>query len=213
MEWNHKKKNYTILNNRTYQVLIGCLISKCTTIPMFFFAGISYEDRSSGVCESPCLANEYLEEDDGKLVNTNETVNDEVLTSSAEQQTAEKRPVVHDTLIRMIDCPNLSSNKYFTSSVPADATFALSEDEWDRLRPTTENPKKLQAAWTNIIATRMASSNNFCAFNFQKHYLQKLNSRKRNYGYFFKAYGKCMFSDCSCKCVVLMKKDDVETLE
>ena len=53
----------------------------------------------------------------------------------------------------------------------------------------------------------MASSNDFCTFNFQNHFVQKPNSRKRNHDHFFKAYGKCMFNDCSCNCIVYMKNE------
>ena len=79
--------------------------------------------------ESACSANEDIGENDGNSENIHETGNDAAPKSCTEQPTAEKLPVSHDTLIRMMDCPSLPSHKYFTSSIPVDATFTLSEDE------------------------------------------------------------------------------------
>ena len=59
-------------------------------------------------------------------------------------------------MIQMMDCPGLPSHKYITSSMPAEETFTPSEDEWNQMKPTKENPHRLQAAWTNIIASHIA---------------------------------------------------------
>ena len=142
---------------------------------------ISDWERLSEKTDSACSATEDVEEDDRNSANIDENESDEASQCCMEQLTVEKLPVSHDTVIRMMDIPGLPSHKYITSSMPGEETFTLSEDEWNRMKPTKENPHKLQAAWTNITATYIAYSNDFCAFNFQKHFVQKLNSRKRNY--------------------------------
>ena len=46
-------------------------------------------------------------------------------------------PVSHDTLSRMMDCPSLPST-FFIANLPRKATFLLSEDEWNKMKPSTE---------------------------------------------------------------------------
>ena len=54
-------------------------------------------------------------------------------------------PVSHDTLSRMMDCPSLPST-FFIANLPRKATFLLSEDEWNKMKPSTEKPSKLQSS-------------------------------------------------------------------
>ena len=125
---------------------------------------------------------------------------------------SDNMPVPHDTLQRMMDCPTLpTENTFFLASLPTSACFRLTNEEWERIRPTTEKPNTLRCPWTDIMAWYMKESNDYCTFHFSRHYIAKENSRKRNIPVVFYAYGHCIFEDCNCKFKLEMRRRDKAT--
>ena len=119
-------------------------------------------------------------------------------------------PISHDTLSRMMDCPGLPTTPFFTADPPKEAQFKLSEDEWNRIKPIPGQEHKLQKSWTDIVARHIAKSNAYCTFHFNRHFIQKPNSRKRQYSYEMKADGFCIFDECECKFNLFMTKKNFE---
>ena len=109
-----------------------------------------------------------------------------------------------------MDCPSLPTTAFFIVAPQREARFRLSEDEWNCIRPSIGQPRKLQPSWTNVMARHMAESNAYCTFHFHRHFMQKPNSRKRQYVNVFTAEGFCIFDDCDCKFNLVMKKQDLE---
>ncbi|XP_046844891.1 uncharacterized protein LOC124438735 [Xenia sp. Carnegie-2017] len=107
-----------------------------------------------------------------------------------------------------MDCPKLTFDSIFTTECSSEVSFTLSQDEWWQMVPTYLSPNRLQNNWTKIIAKHLQLSNPFCSFIFDRHYVQKQNSRKRCYKIYFKANGRCIFENCSCRFTLAMSKDD-----
>jgi hypothetical protein len=128
---------------------------------------------------------------------------------SDECESKQRMPVPLDTIRRLMDCPDLpKQNSFFLENPPKTSFFRISDDEWNKIRPTSEKPNTLRRPWTDIMARYMKESNDFCTFQFQRHYIAKENSRKRNTVMMFSAYGKCIFQDCSCTFELAMKRED-----
>ena len=92
---------------------------------------------------------------------------------------SDNMPVPHDTLQRIMECPTLpTENTFFLASLPTSACFRLTNEEWERIRPTTEKPNTLKCPWTDIMAQYMKESNDYCAFHFSRHYRLYKKSRQ-----------------------------------
>ena len=156
---------------------------------------INYEDNFELTSED-C---EHLDHITESYINTSD---------DEEAEPSIKPPVSHDTISRMMNCHNLSRKAFFTADIPLEAGFQISNEEWDRIKPTPLYPNKLQPSWTDIMAKHMRKSNDFCTFHFNRHYVNKQDTRKRNNTYVFKASGMCIFDDCSCCFNIIMKRND-----
>ena len=119
--------------------------------------------------------------------------------------------ISHETMSRMLDCPKLPNTSFFQTDVHKKASFQLSEEDWNRIKPVPSQPTQLQSCWSDVLASHISRSNAFCTFDFQRHFVQKVNSRKRRFPYVFTASGFCIFNDCSCTFELSMKKEDFET--
>ena len=117
-------------------------------------------------------------------------------------ETKPNMPVPHDTICRFMDCPDLPKQPVKSSS------FKISGHEWNKIQPNTEKLNTLRPPWTDIMARQMKESNEFCMFQFQRHYMMKKNLRKLNTPIVFCAKSKCIFEDCSCTFKLGMKRDD-----